>query len=316
MISSRLTKKNLRSKKQALSVVIHTKNEEKMIVDCIKSVKKIADEIIVADMNSSDKTIELARNLGARIVSVPVYDFVEPARNFAISKAKNDWILVLDADERIGLKLGKTIKKIVEKNTYDVVSFPRKNIILNKWMKHGLRWPDYQNRLFRKGFVQWSDAIHEKDTHKGRFYKIEPIESNALIHYNYSSVDQLMEKTIRYASNERYYDNKKDLTTDDIHKRMEGEFSWRFYEHNGYRDGTHGLIVSKFMQVYRFLELAMFWEREGMPELATSEELRDLWSNERENHLLTEELNQIKDSRFYMFWKIYTRVRNFIKKIF
>lgn len=308
-------------KKQSLSVVINTKNEEKMIAGCIKSVSHIADEIIVADMNSTDNTVKIAKKLKAQSFSVPDYGFVEPARNLALSKVTKDWVLVLDADERITPNLGKLIKKLISEDKYDVIGFPRKNIILGKWLKHGLRWPDFQNRLFKKGFVNWSDNIHEEARYKGRKYQLQALEKNALVHYNYDSVESLMERTYRYASKEKYYEKKNHLTANDIYHRMEDDFRWRFFEHQGYKDGVHGLIINKFMEVYRFLEFALFWEKNGQPELITANKLKNLWDIEmrlndtkRELNKTKDELNRIKDSKIYIFYKLYLAFKKLIIK--
>ncbi len=305
----------VKSGTQTLSVVIHTKNEEKMIADCIQSVKKIADEIIVADMQSTDNTIGIAKKLKAKIISVPEYGFADPARNLALSKVTKDWVLVLDADERITPKLEKKIKRLIRGGTCDVVSFPRKNIMLGGWIKHGLRWPDYQIRLFRKGFASWSDMIHDPAHYTGRFYRLPAKEVNALVHYHSDSISYLMDKTYLQASLERFYDNQEDLSIDTIYDRMGKEFVWRFFEHEGYKDKMHGLIVNKFMEFYRFLEFAMYWERSGKPELATIKELDSLWNIENKLNETTDELNRIKDSKFYIFWKAYSYLKDLFKNM-
>ena len=97
-------------KKNELSVVINTKNEEKNISDCVESVKNIASEIIVCDMQSTDNTIKIAKSLGAKVISVKDYGYVEPAKMKAIKAAKFDWILIIDTDERMGGVLQNKIK--------------------------------------------------------------------------------------------------------------------------------------------------------------------------------------------------------------
>ena len=112
--------------KDGISVVINTKNEEHNIKDCIDSAKDLADEIIVVDMQSSDKTVEIAQKSGAKTFSVPDYGYVEPARNFALSKPEYKWTLVLDADERLPEKLKALISRLTEENKYDGFKFPFK----------------------------------------------------------------------------------------------------------------------------------------------------------------------------------------------
>jgi glycosyltransferase involved in cell wall biosynthesis len=299
--------------KITLSVVIHTKNEEKMLADCLKSVLDIADEIIVADMNSTDDTKKIAKKFGARIINVPEFGFADPARNISLSKVTKDWVLVIDADERLTSALRKGILSLIKKGEYDGARFPIKNIMLGKWIQYGMRWPDYQNRLFRKGYAKWTDKIHEKAVYKGKIYEFPSKEKFGFIHYNCDSIEYLMEKTYRYASKEKYYDNQKNLNIESIYKRMEGDFPWRFFEHQGYKDGTHGLIVNKFMEVYRFLEFALYWERSGKPEIATTQELKELWDTEGKLIETMKELNRIKDSKFYIFYKLYEKVKKTVR---
>lgn len=315
-LGDEITKKinnNTKKFNQSISVVIHTKNEEKNIKDCIDSVKKFANEIIVADMNSTDKTVRIAEKENAIVINVPEYGFADPARNTALSKATKDWVFVLDADERLTPKLITTIKKIIASDTCDVVSFPRKNIMFDKWIKHGLRWPDYQVRLFKNGFANWSDNIHDPAHYAGILYNLPSKESNAIIHYHSDSIRYLMDKTYLQASLERFYDNDKDLSIETVYSRMENEFPWRFYEHEGYKDGMHGIVVNKFMQFYRFLEFAMYWERNGKPEISDSEEIKKLWVNEEKMHQSLEELKKIKDSKFFVVYKLYEYIKNKIK---
>ena len=101
-----------------ISVVINTLNEEKNLPRVLASVKKLADEIVVVDMESNDKTREIARKAGARVFKHKRMGYVEPARNFAIGKAKSEWILILDADELVTETLAKKLKGISNKSGY------------------------------------------------------------------------------------------------------------------------------------------------------------------------------------------------------
>lgn len=138
-----------------ISVVINTLNEEKNIALAIKSVREFADEVVVVDMHSEDKTCEVAESLGAKVFTFERKSYVEPARNFAISKASGDWVFILDADERATPQLLAKLKKIVKENQYDFVNIPRKNLIFGKWIRHSLWWPDYNIRfLERFGYLE------------------------------------------------------------------------------------------------------------------------------------------------------------------
>lgn len=132
-------KKNHMKNLPTLSVIIQTKNEAHNLEACIASIKHIAQEVIVVDMKSTDGTVVLAKKFGAAVFSVNDYGFVEPARNTALRKAKGQWILLLDADERVPHTLAAQIQVIMRENTSDVVRIPRKNMMLGKWMKYSLR---------------------------------------------------------------------------------------------------------------------------------------------------------------------------------
>src|SRR3990167_5640085 len=150
-----------------ISVVINTLNEEKLLKNCLESVKW-ADEIIVCDMHSDDESAKVAKNFGAKVVLHKRVNFVEPARNFAISKVTNDWVLILDPDEEVSEKLAKRLQQIAEKmNQINFVRIPRKNLIFGKWMKAAMWWPDYNIRFFKKGQVSWKNEIHSRPEVRG-----------------------------------------------------------------------------------------------------------------------------------------------------
>ena len=136
-----------------VTAIINTLNEEKNIERVIKSVA-FADEILVCDMYSDDNTAVIAKKLGAKVILHKRTGYVEPARNFAISKAENEWVLILDADEEIPNSLSDKFLDIVNKGgVATFVEIPRKNIIFGHWMKASMWWPDYHVRFFRKGEV-------------------------------------------------------------------------------------------------------------------------------------------------------------------
>lgn len=247
-----------------ISVVINTLNAEKTLTAAISSVKDIADEIVVVDMWSTDATKKVAEALGAKVYLYKNVGYVEPARNFAISKARHEWILILDADEEIGKKLIKKIKKVTEKPTADYYRLPRKNIIFSKWIKYSQWWPDYNIRLFKKGFVSWSEEIHSIPLTAGNGKDIEAKEDLAIIHHNYSSVEQFLERMNRYTSiqaelliKQEYKFIWKDLIT-----RPLKEFLGRYFSNEGYKDGLHGLalcLLQAFSEVILYLKI---WQQE------------------------------------------------------
>lgn len=272
---------------RSLTVIIHTKNEEKNISECLQCCIPIADEVIVVDMQSTDRTVEIARALGAKILKVEDVGYVEPARTAAIAKSNGAWILIVDADERIPKKLQKKILTLIRQDKYDVFQFPFQNMLLGKWIKHSMRWPDYHARLFKKGFVTWSSAVHGGHTLTGNVCTLEATQENAFVHWNVTSVAQYLEKIDRYTSVERYYDELPQVTPAIVAQRVQGEFFWREYEHSGIEDGMHGFITNKLMEYYRFVEFAKYWERSGSPELFSPSEIRTYWPQANQSRLRT-----------------------------
>lgn len=260
-----------------LSIIIHTKNEEKNIAACLRCCTPIADEILIVDMQSTDRTVSIARSLGAKVVKVKDVGYVEPARSAAIAKASGTWILIVDADERLPKKLQKKILKLIHEDEFDVFLFPFQNMLLGKWIKHSMRWPDYHARLFKKGFVSWSRAVHGGHTLQGNVCTLEPTKENAFIHWNVLTVGQYLEKIDRYTDVERYYDDLPEVTPAIVAQRVMGEFAWREYEHHGINDGMHGFITNKLMEYYRFVEFAKYWERSGYPELFSAAQIQTYW---------------------------------------
>ena len=137
-------------KRPLISVVVNTYNEEKNLFRCLKSVEKFADEIVVVDMHSEDNSVKIAKSFGAQVYLHERMDYVEPARNFAIGKAKGKWILSLDPDEKISNELAKNLRFIAvnKSDEVDYVLVPRKNIVFGKWMENTRWWPDYISRFF------------------------------------------------------------------------------------------------------------------------------------------------------------------------
>lgn len=312
--------------KFGISVVIFTKNEEVNIGKCIKSVKSFADEIILIDMQSRDKTVKIARSLGASIYSVEDINWVEPVRNFGIDKAKNNWVLVLDADERVPASLGRKFIGIVKDDKYDAVKIPYKVIFFKKWIRNTNWWPDYHVRFFRKGFVKWVVKIHPDIKVKGRILELEPETKNAIIHENAKDIKTWLNKMNHHTDFEDHFFNLKKIEPEDILGRFRREFYWRYFESKGYADGMHGFVLSKFMEYYRFLEFVKFWEKKGYPELVNPKKLRelleqywnittrDLGEIEKRNSYLKAQLDSITNSRTFKVWQKYCQIRDEIKK--
>lgn len=311
----------MNKKNNKISLVINTKNEEKNIKDCILSAKDIVDEIIVVDMQSNDKTVQLAKELGAKIYSVKDYGYADPARNFALSKATMEWTLTLDADERLTKELRRKIVGLIKDDSFDGYKFPFKNILLGKWIKHSMWWPDYHLRLFRTGSLNWPTKVHQEPNFTGRLLQLDPLEKNVVVHYNIADIKELLEMVDQYSSVEHTFQLKKNITPDDLVQYLNHEFRWRYLEHKGYLDGMHGFILGKFMDVYRLLEVSKFWEKQGYKEIFTPTNLKkavenNLSSDEvtkvlrEELKRLREDLDKIQSAKFYKLWQSYCNIRD------
>lgn len=316
----------MNKKNSKISVVIFTKNEEKNIEDCIKSVKLFASEIILIDMQSKDNTVRIAKSEGVTIYSVKDYHWVEPVRNYGIEKATYDWILILDADERIPKTLAKKFLEIVKEDKFDAVKIPFKVIFFKKWIKHTHWWPDYHVRFFRRGHVKWIVKIHPDIKVSGRILELEAKEKYSIVHENARDIKTWLTKIDHHTDYEDYFFNLKKVTVSDILSRFRREFFWRYFEEKGYKDGVHGFVLSKFMEYYRFLEFAKFWEKKGYPELVNKNQLREKlelqWGLaadetkdfERENGILRIQLNSITSSKTFKIWQAYCQIRDRIKR--
>jgi len=256
-----------------LSVVISAYNEEKKIEDCLKSVS-FADEIIFVDSSSTDQTVGISKKYASRIFTRPNNPMLNVNKNFGFSKAKNDWILSLDADERITSELANEIKEKIgnwklEIGNSDVVGFwiPRKNIIFNKWIKHAGWYPDYQLRLFKKGkgrFIE--EHVHEMIEVEGETERL----ANPIVHYNYDTIFQFLQKlTNVYGPNEAEQMLKKGykFAWQDAIRMPLKEFLSRFFAREGYKDGFHGLMLSMLMAFYHFVVFALIWEKRGFEKI-------------------------------------------------
>ncbi len=251
-----------------ISVVINTHNEAASLPRAMASVKTFADEIVVVDMESADKTVEVAKKLGAKVYPHEHLSYVEPARNFGISKATGDWILILDPDEEITAKLAANLEEIVKEGSADYCRIPRKNLIFGHWMQHARWWPDYNIRFFKKGYVSWNEIIHAVPLTQGKGTDIEAKEELAIVHRHYDSIEQYVERMNRYTSQQAKTKLAEDykFSWKDLIIKPADEFLSRYFFGSGYKDGIHGLaaaILQGFSEVVLYLKV---WQGEKFRE--------------------------------------------------
>ena len=248
-----------------ISVVVNTLNEEKNLPRALSSVKDFADETVVVDMHSDDKTQDIAKKFGAKVFEHDRTGYVEPARNYAISKTTGDWILVLDADEEIAKFLADKLRQIsTDSDSADYYRLPRKNIIFGKWIKHSRWWPDLNIRFFKKGKVSWNEIIHSVPTTRGKGLDLEPKVENSIIHYHYETVEQYIERLNRYTG-----EHAKNLIKDgykfdwrDLLRKPVNEFLSRYFQGEGYKDGLHGFALAELQAFSEFVMYLKTWQLE------------------------------------------------------
>lgn len=259
-----------------ISVVINTLNEEKNLPRAIASIKGLADEIIVVDMQSDDRTKEVAEEHGALVYDHKRTGYVEPARNFAIAKAVGPWVLVLDADEEIPPKLAKKLRVIAEKEGADFYRVPRKNIVFESWLRHSRWWPDYNIRFFKKGKVTWNEVIHSVPMTEGKGIDLLAEEELAIVHHHYTSIEDYLIRMGRYTDIQA-----KNLIKEghrfiwkDLVKKPLSEFLGRYFSGEGFKDGLHGLALSGLQAFSEFILYLKIWQSEKfLPQATTDEEV-------------------------------------------
>lgn len=186
--------------KQTISVVLATYNEEENIAACLNSIKDIADEIVVVDGSSKDKTVEIAKKFGARVKITTNKPIFHINKQMAIDMATKDWILQLDADEKVTPELAKEIKSIIN-NQSSIINdtngywIPRKNWFLGRFLLKGGQYPDYTLRLYRKGKGRLPQKdVHEQAEVEGKVSYLK----NSLLHYPYKNFQDYIFKWDRY----------------------------------------------------------------------------------------------------------------------
>ncbi len=237
-----------------LSVVVITKDEEANITRCLESVGW-ADELIVVDSGSTDRTVEIARQFGAKILEIG-WDGYGPAKRTGVDAAGGDWVLNIDADEQVSGELAEEIKQVVDGEAAAVgYEMPRRTRFLTRWIYHCGWYPDYVTRLFRRDKGNFDDApIHEAvilDGPKGRL-------EGELLHYCFVSLEQYLTKFNRYTSigADAAYNRGKRTNLFDLTGRPVASFFAHYVARQGFRDGFEGFVISVLSAVSVFVKYA------------------------------------------------------------
>ena len=179
----------------ALSAVLITRNAASLIEPCLESLA-FADEIVVVDSGSTDGTDEIAARSGARVVRKEWLGFGRQ-KQFAVEQARNDWVLCLDADERVSAELAASIKAALAAPVSPVYRMARRNRFLGRWLAHGEGYPDWITRLFHRRRARWSDdPVHEHVIAQGPIGRLE----GDLLHASAESIERYIAKQNRYTT--------------------------------------------------------------------------------------------------------------------
>ncbi|MBI5266596.1 MAG: glycosyltransferase family 2 protein [candidate division Zixibacteria bacterium] len=237
-----------------LSVVIITHNEETNLARCLESVR-FADEIIMADSHSTDRTVEIASQFGARTFTIEWSGF-GPAKQFAVDQATGEWILSIDADEALSAELAEEIKGIIAgAPSCDGFDMPRLTNFLGRWIRHCGWYPDRVARLFRKGRGRFTDAtVHESLVVDGPVGHCR----RDLLHYSYPTLEIYFEKFNRYTTMgaEQALARGERSGLFDLTIRPAAAFVKHYISKAGLLDGMEGLMISVLSSCAVFIKYA------------------------------------------------------------
>jgi len=244
-----------------LSVIMVVRNEEDKIRKCLDSVMW-ADDIVIVDQSSTDNTVGICREYTDKVFVVEHKNYCEPDRPFAASKAKNDWILYVDADEEVPHELRDEIIEVLSHPpAYNSYYIPRKNIFLGRWIRGSGWYPAHVLRLFKKGYVKFPDSIHGDILPAGGHGYLK----HDIIHITCGSLKEYMKKVGRYT----------DILAREMHEKGEtltyknfifkllilppARFIQKFFLKKGFMDGIYGLVIAYLTAFTVFAMYIKLW---------------------------------------------------------
>ena len=248
-------------RKYTISAIVLSRNSEDKIGDCLKSLSGWADEVIVVDGESRDKTVEIARGMGAKVYSHSFLGAFSAERNFGTEKASGEWILQLDSDEVVSEEFKKQCDAILPATKFAAFKFMRRNYFLGRGFTHG-GWYHRSQHLFRKGLARYEGRVHESMVVNG---EVGDIDADVL-HYPFDSISEFIERQNRYTG----------LQAQDIlemenpsQKAIKYNLYWKplklfkkmYLNKKGYREGLHGFIFSVLFAWVHFLKWCKVWEK-------------------------------------------------------
>ena len=249
----------------ALSVTVITHNEEARLRACLESVAW-ADELVVVDAESTDKTAQIAREFTDRVWVRPWPGFAAQ-KNFALEQTTGAWVLSLDADEQVTPELRAAVERILAgadpagqgAALAEGYSVPRRNVFWGAWVRHGGLYPDWQLRLFRRGRGRFvGDAVHESVQVEGAVARL----AAPLLHHSYRDLEDFVRRTNRYSSLAAadWLRQGRRAGVVDLIFRPLARFVSMYIMRLGFLDGWRGFVLAVLYANYVFLRMAKAWE--------------------------------------------------------
>ena len=241
-----------------LSAILITRNEEANLEDCLASLDGLATQIVVVDTQSTDRTLVIAQRYGALISSPPDWPGFGPQKNRALDLASEDWVLSLDADERLTPELRAEIKGVLDKPQTDCYAIPRLSWYCGRFMRHSGWTPDYVDRLFKRGSARFStDLVHERLIPKGPVLRLK----NQMLHYSFMNLAQVQEKMERYSTASAQQAFVRGKTASPLKAILHG--AWSFFRtyilRAGFLDGPQGFSLALANAKGSYLRYIKLW---------------------------------------------------------
>lgn len=241
-----------------LSVILITRNEEANLEDCLASLDGIAQQIVVVDTNSTDRTLEIAQKYGAIIAQPSDWPGFGPQKNRALDLATGDWVLSLDADERLTPALRSEILTAIHHSAHvDCFAIPRLSWYCGRFIRHSGWTPDYVDRLFKQGTARFSDdLVHERLIPQGAVAKLD----NPMLHYSFMNYSQVLQKLDRYSTASAQQAFVSGKNSSPLKAVLHGIWAFirTYFIRAGFLDGSQGfaLAISNAQGTYyRYIKL-------------------------------------------------------------
>jgi len=257
--------KPLESSKIRLSVALATLNEERSLGNCLDSVKGLADEVVVVDGSSSDRTVEIAKFFGAKVIVTDNKPIFHINKQQAIDECQGEWILQLDADEVVTPELAEEIRQVVEKDTDSPAAYwiKRKKMFLGRWIKKGGQYPDPVIRLFRrkKAFLPCK-SVHEQMVIEGEISWLK----NPMLHFPTPSFSVYITKDNRYSTLTALQMKEKNLSLGLFDSMIQiiltplKVFLSIYIWHKGFLDGFPGFVFALYSGLHQMTAYIKYWE--------------------------------------------------------